>query len=48
MRTTQIRNVDTLYHDAWRVCNDSLRTDVALLYSPHIIAIGNFRRKQNT
>lgn len=40
MRTTQIRNIDALYHDCWRICNDSLKTDVALLYPPHVIAIG--------
>uniref|UniRef100_A0A914EAM0 Cyclin-like domain-containing protein n=1 Tax=Acrobeloides nanus TaxID=290746 RepID=A0A914EAM0_9BILA len=33
------KDVDSLASDAWRVCNDSLRTDVAILYPPHQIAI---------
>lgn len=28
---------------AWRLINDSLRTDVCLLYPPYQIAIGTFR-----
>ncbi|KAI6204787.1 Cyclin-C [Aphelenchoides besseyi] len=41
MRALNLRDVDLLYHDAWRVVNDSLRTDAALLYAPHIIAIAS-------
>lgn len=41
MRTTNVRDVDSLYHDALRVCNDSLRTDACLLYYPHIIAMAS-------
>jgi cyclin C len=39
MKTANIANADSLYHDAWRVINDSLRTDVSLLYYPHQIAL---------
>uniref|UniRef100_A0A915CXG0 Cyclin-like domain-containing protein n=1 Tax=Ditylenchus dipsaci TaxID=166011 RepID=A0A915CXG0_9BILA len=39
--TGGVLNTDQLYQDAWRVCNDSLRSDVALLYAPHQIAIAS-------
>jgi cyclin C len=31
-------DVDALHQDAWRICNDCLRTDASLLYPPHLIA----------
>jgi len=31
--------VDGIQQDAWRICNDALRTDACLLYPPHMIAI---------
>ncbi|CAD5233541.1 unnamed protein product [Bursaphelenchus xylophilus] len=31
--------VDTMYQDAWRIINDSLRTDAGLLFPPHTIAL---------
>lgn len=34
---------DQLFSLAWRVVNDSLRTDVCLLYPPYQIAIGKFK-----
>jgi len=33
---------DQLLTLAWRIINDSLRTDVCLLYPPYQIAIGNY------
>ena len=30
----------SLLQQAWRVCNDSLRTDLCLMYPPSIIALG--------
>ncbi|KAI6219799.1 Cyclin-C [Aphelenchoides fujianensis] len=46
MRTSPIgqgnnKVVDELYHESWRVVNDSLRTDAALLFAPHVIALAS-------
>lgn len=30
----------SLLQQAWRVCNDSLRTDLCLMYPPSLIALG--------
>lgn len=40
MKAYGINNTDQLYNDSWKVCNDCLRSDVPLLYPPHMIAIG--------
>uniref|UniRef100_A0A915M1K6 Cyclin-like domain-containing protein n=1 Tax=Meloidogyne javanica TaxID=6303 RepID=A0A915M1K6_MELJA len=40
MKSCSIQNVDQLCQDAWRVCNDGMKSDAALLYHPHMIAIG--------
>jgi len=40
LKTAGFRDTESIYHDAWRVCNDSLKTDASLLYSPHVIALG--------
>jgi len=40
MKLAGFRDTESIYLDAWRVCNDSLKTDAALLYSPHMIALG--------
>lgn len=37
-----IGHEDQLLSLAWRLVNDSLRTDVCLLYPPYQIAIGMF------
>lgn len=37
-----IGHEDQLLSLAWRLINDSLRTDVGLLYPPYQIAIGEF------
>ncbi|KAH7725381.1 Cyclin C [Aphelenchoides avenae] len=39
MKISGIKDIDSVHQDAWRVCNDSLRTDASLLYPPHLIAI---------
>lgn len=39
MKASGIPKVDEIYQDAWKICNDSLRSDVALLYAPHQIAL---------
>ncbi|KAL3089228.1 hypothetical protein niasHT_021172 [Heterodera trifolii] len=39
MKNASVQNAEHLYQDAWRVCNDSLKSDVALLYPPHMVAI---------
>ena len=33
-------NEEAILPLAWRIVNDSLRTDVALLYPPYLIALG--------
>ncbi|KAI6175296.1 Cyclin-C [Aphelenchoides bicaudatus] len=40
MKTAGVRDTELLYQDAWRVCNDSSKTDACLLYYPHMIALG--------
>lgn len=35
----ELAHEDTLYPLAWRIINDSLRTDVCLLYPPYLIAL---------
>lgn len=39
-KSYQIKDVDSLYMDGWRIVNDSLRTDAGLLFAPHTIALG--------
>lgn len=41
MKNSGIKDVEQIYQDAWRICNDCLRSDALLLYPPHLIAIGN-------
>uniref|UniRef100_A0A1I8BYY7 Cyclin-C n=1 Tax=Meloidogyne hapla TaxID=6305 RepID=A0A1I8BYY7_MELHA len=41
MKACSIQNVDQLCQDAWRVCNDAMRSDAALIYHPHMIAIAS-------
>lgn len=43
MKAANVRDADALYQDAWRVCNDSVKTDAGLLFYPHMIALGEFR-----
>lgn len=40
MKNASIQSAEQIYQDAWRVCNDSVKSDAALLYPPHMIAMG--------
>ncbi|KAI1731294.1 cyclin-C [Ditylenchus destructor] len=41
MKASGLTRTDEIYQDAWRICNDSLRSDVPLLYAPHQISIAS-------
>lgn len=40
MKSFGINNTEQIYSDSLKVCNDCLKSDVSLLYPPHMIAIG--------
>ena len=39
--TSSSSNKDDILNISWTVANDTYRTDIPLLYPPHLIAIGN-------
>jgi len=38
LKAFPVKEIEPIQQDAWRVCNDILRSDIPLLYPPHMIA----------
>ena len=45
LKTFPVKEIEPIQQDAWRVCNDCLRSDIHLLYPPHMVACGKFLGK---